>query len=100
FRAEDGIRDFHVTGVQRCALPICAMTYSQAIDVLPEGGKGNWVYYYFRDICEERSKQWPRAEADLKKALELQPDQPHVLNYLGRSEERRVGKARRARAAY
>src|SRR6266511_2088480 len=23
FRAEDGIRDFHVTGVQTCALPIC-----------------------------------------------------------------------------
>src|SRR5690606_41190601 len=24
FRAEDGIRDFHVTGVQTCALPISA----------------------------------------------------------------------------
>src|SRR5690606_40416185 len=23
FHAEDGIRDFHVTGVQTCALPIC-----------------------------------------------------------------------------
>src|SRR5690606_40531063 len=23
FLAEDGIRDFHVTGVQTCALPIC-----------------------------------------------------------------------------
>src|SRR5690606_40718564 len=30
FQAEDGIRDFHVTGVQTCALPICerlAKTY-------------------------------------------------------------------------
>src|SRR5215475_880657 len=27
FQAEDGIRDFHVTGVQTCALPICG-TYS------------------------------------------------------------------------
>src|SRR5690606_1570344 len=26
FQAEDGIRDFHVTGVQTCALPILAMT--------------------------------------------------------------------------
>src|SRR5690606_39437255 len=26
FQAEDGIRDFHVTGVQTCALPICAWT--------------------------------------------------------------------------
>src|SRR5690606_39374917 len=25
FQAEDGIRDFHVTGVQTCALPILAM---------------------------------------------------------------------------
>ena len=38
-----------------------------------------------RGICEERSKQWPKAEADLKKALELQPEQAHVLNYLGYS---------------
>ena len=41
--------------------------------------------YYFRGICYERSKQWAKAEADLKKALELFPDQPHVLNYLGYS---------------
>src|SRR5690606_39504015 len=26
FQAEDGIRDFHVTGVQTCALPICNST--------------------------------------------------------------------------
>ena len=47
--------------------------------------KANWVVFYFRGICYERSKQWPKAEADLKKALELFPEQPHVLNYLGYS---------------
>src|SRR5690606_33243808 len=26
FQAEDGIRDFHVTGVQTCALPICILS--------------------------------------------------------------------------
>ncbi len=31
------------------------------------------------------SKQWSLAEADLRKALELFPDQPQVLNYLGYS---------------
>ena len=41
--------------------------------------------FYFRGICYERSKQWPQAEADLKKALQLYPDQPLVLNYLGYS---------------
>ncbi len=64
----------------------CVGTYSQGIDALPEGNdKANSVYYYYRGICEERSHQWPKAEADMKKALELQPDQPHVLNYLGYS---------------
>jgi tetratricopeptide (TPR) repeat protein len=64
----------------------CVTTYSQAIDALPPGDdKGNSVYYYYRGICEERSHQWPKAEADMKKALALQPDQPHVLNYLGYS---------------
>ena len=33
----------------------------------------------------ERIGQWPRAESDLLRALELQPDQPLVLNYLGYS---------------
>ena len=36
-------------------------------------------------LCSERAKQWVKAEADLKKALELFPEQPHVLNYLGYS---------------
>src|SRR5690606_40078788 len=29
-QAEDGIRDFHVTGVQTCALPICGNANLQA----------------------------------------------------------------------
>jgi tetratricopeptide (TPR) repeat protein len=62
----------------------CGETYGKAIDAVGSE-KPNWVLYYFRGICQERSKQWPLAEADLKKALELQPDQPHVLNYLGYS---------------
>ena len=47
--------------------------------------KSDWLVFYFRGICYERSKQWPKAEVDLKKALELSPDQPLVLNYLGYS---------------
>src|SRR6202049_2181097 len=64
----------------------CVQTYSQGIDALPGANeKNNWVYYYYRGICEERSKQWGKAEADMRKALDLQPEQPHVLNYLGYS---------------
>src|SRR4030081_451167 len=61
----------------------CVQTFSQGIDSLPgTNEKNNWVYYYYRGICEERSKQWSKAEADMRKALDLQPEQPHVLNYL------------------
>ena len=63
----------------------CAEVYSKAVDNLAVPEKANWVLFYFRGICYERSKQWPKAEADLKKALELFPDQPLVLNYLGYS---------------
>jgi tetratricopeptide (TPR) repeat protein len=63
----------------------CAATYSKAIDTIPTLEKSNWVALYFRGICYERSHQWPSAEADMKKALELFPDQPLVLNYLGYS---------------
>lgn len=63
----------------------CADTYTRAIDALPAINETNWVFFYFRGICYERSKQWPKAEADLKKALELKPEQAQVLNYLGYS---------------
>ncbi len=63
----------------------CADVYGKGIDMISKPDKQNWLIFYFRGICYERSKQWDRAEADLKKALELYPDQPHVLNYLGYS---------------
>ncbi len=64
----------------------CVQTYSQGLNDLPAPNeKNNWVYYYYRGICEERSKQWSKAEADMRKALDLQPEQAHVLNYLGYS---------------
>jgi tetratricopeptide (TPR) repeat protein len=63
----------------------CAESYGKAVELIAEPKKPNWLVFYFRGICYERSKQWPKAEADLKKALELYPDEPHVLNYLGYS---------------
>jgi tetratricopeptide (TPR) repeat protein len=62
-----------------------AQTYDRAIALLDKPDRGNWTLFYFRAICFERTKQWPKAEADFKKALELSPDQPLVLNYLGYS---------------
>jgi tetratricopeptide (TPR) repeat protein len=63
----------------------CADVYSKGVDTIAHPQKANWVIFYFRGICYERSHQWPKSEADLKKALELFPEQPHVLNYLGYS---------------
>ena len=63
----------------------CAETYSKVVDLVPNPQKANWTLFYFRGICHERSKNWPAAEADLRKALELFPEQSHVLNYLGYS---------------
>jgi tetratricopeptide (TPR) repeat protein len=63
----------------------CGDTYTKAVDAVQNPQRANWVLFYFRGICFERSKQWDRAEADFKKSLDLFPDQPHVLNYLGYS---------------
>jgi tetratricopeptide (TPR) repeat protein len=62
-----------------------ATTYDKAIAALGIPQRDNWTLFYFRGICYERAKQWPKAEADFKKALDLNPDQPLVLNYLGYS---------------
>lgn len=47
--------------------------------------KRHWAFYYSRGTCYERTKQWAKAEKDLKQALELSPEQPLALNYLGYS---------------
>ncbi|MGV3652250.1 MAG: tetratricopeptide repeat protein [Devosia sp.] len=62
-----------------------AATYSKLIDAIPGDRQGDWRYYYVRGMAYERNKEWPKAEADFKRALELNPDQPQVLNYLGYS---------------
>jgi len=62
-----------------------AKSYSAAIARLKDDSPGFWALYYSRGIALERSKQWPKAEADFKKSLEMRPDQPDVLNYLGYS---------------
>src|SRR5258706_8159148 len=36
FQAEDGIRDWSVTGVQTCALPICTLALEPDVIVLPD----------------------------------------------------------------
>src|SRR5690606_39772648 len=84
FQAEDGIRDFHVTGVQTCALPILAAwlargsasTHSRT----RRGSVGN-------ASCVEECRSGSPSARRLQASLLIAP----------RSEERRVGKERRSR---
>src|SRR5690606_40072898 len=91
FQAEDGIRDFHVTGVQTCALPICAFVG----DVIYLLGAENvdtdefdthvilheWAHYFEKALSRTDTIGGMHQYAD----------------YLDKSEERRVGKECRCR---
>lgn len=59
--------------------------YDNAIALIGEPQQGHWSVYYTRGITREREGRWDGAEADFRQALELSPDQPSVLNYLGYS---------------
>jgi tetratricopeptide (TPR) repeat protein len=64
-----------------------AKIYDKAIALVSgdSGTPGNWRIYYYNGIAHERLKQWDIAERHFRKALELSPDEPTVLNYLGYS---------------
>ena len=59
--------------------------YTAALTRIDEMTPDDWRLLYARGIAYERTGRWPDAEADFLEALELQPDQPYVLNYLGYS---------------
>ncbi len=60
--------------------------YDRAIALTPQPPiRANWPLFYNRGIALDRAKLWARAEADFLQALDLQPEQPFVLNYLGYS---------------
>ncbi|MXY34662.1 MAG: tetratricopeptide repeat protein, partial [Boseongicola sp. SB0664_bin_43] len=59
--------------------------YDNAISMISEPMEQHWIIYFTRGIAFERTGQWDQAESDFRKALELKPDQPTVLNYLGYS---------------
>ena len=59
--------------------------YGEAIARLVEPATEDWRLFYAHGVALERLKRWPEAETYLLRALELSPDQPIVLNYLGYS---------------
>lgn len=60
-----------------------AKAFDTALARVPNPGPRHAALFFGRGMCRERIKDWPGAEADLKRALELMPEQPYVLNYLG-----------------
>ncbi|MFT5742089.1 MAG: tetratricopeptide (TPR) repeat protein [Paracoccaceae bacterium] len=59
--------------------------YTDALAQYDDSHADRWWAYYTRGITNERLDDWPAAEADLRAALTLQPDNPNILNYLGYS---------------
>src|SRR5690606_40559969 len=78
FQAEDGIRDFHVTGVQTCALPIYIVARGSNSS-LPTGENGSGLSYitYQQNVDGVYDRG----------VLTLEPG----ITECYRSEERRVG---------
>src|SRR5207253_3422487 len=82
FRAEDGIRDGHVTGVQTCALPI--YEHGRRRQVRPPGRRALLLDPAERERAGTRDP-FPRRGRALP-----------GRDRRGRSEERRVGKKRKS----
>ena len=53
--------------------------------IADQGAGAGWQLYYMRGVALQQADHWPEAEADMKHALELNPDEPDVLNYLAYS---------------
>src|SRR5690606_39293903 len=97
-QAEDGIRDFHVTGVQTCALPISRRQWPTGADRLgvPATGRigAGEQAAEGRALARLTDLGWGGALREIFAAgAPDAPVSPQVL----RSEERRVGKGCRSR---
>src|SRR6202040_1653283 len=57
--------------------------YDQALARVDHPEARHWRLYYSRAVALERSGQWPRAEADLRRALELRPNGGYIVDSLG-----------------
>lgn len=62
-----------------------SQAYDSAVALFDDPQRQQWLLFFARGITHEREDRWEQAEADFRKALELNPGQPQVLNYLGYS---------------
>src|SRR5690606_40615777 len=92
FQAEDGIRDFHVTGVQTCALPIYICAFIPLV-IYPSPADARRAYQSYSDT-DSQVKPKPKPMVAPKPANSRKPATPPKP--AKRSEERRVGKESRS----
>lgn len=59
--------------------------YSDALALVENPQEAHWIVFFARGIANERTGRWEEAEADFRRSLELRPEQPQVMNYLGYS---------------
>lgn len=59
--------------------------YDRGIEIYEALEQEQWFVHYARAISLERLGRWPEAEAGFRKALDLNPGHPQVMNYLGYS---------------
>jgi tetratricopeptide (TPR) repeat protein len=62
-----------------------AKVYTSILKNIPAIQASDWNIFYYKAINDDQAGYWEKAEASLRKALELQPNQADVLNYLGYS---------------
>ena len=63
--------------------PEAVEAYDDAFARMGADAETDWRLRYVRGIALERSGDWDRAEGDFVAALDIEPDHPLVLNYLG-----------------
>src|SRR5690606_40037933 len=91
FQAEDGIRDFHVTGVQTCALPILiCMAALQLVNLVRSAQFNEDMVAGSLYLLAQRLQQDPQAITEIAARFD-------AAIQIVRSEERRVGKECRYR---
>src|SRR5690606_40023413 len=97
--AEDGIRDFHVTGVQTCALPISHHSSGPYISALIERGMAVAICEQLEDPSQTKGLVKRDVVRVITPGLVMDPDSldARTPNYVARSEERRVGEGCRCR---
>ncbi len=66
--------------------PDAIAAYGRALALMPSGQEALQAQLLFlRGSARESAKDWAGAEADLRRAVELAPQNPLILNYLGYS---------------